>query len=171
MEREEGIRDLETLKGQRKWQGHRSETKDTREKSQQYSSSKGKSLGLIGMQKGSSDLSRYSGKLKEDLDGVIEYFETLSEMCDLSTDQMKKAIPLMLKGNDLRLYAKNKHRVGTYDEGIKLLWGCYNYKEKQTRLINQWKRVRLTESFVNNLDMSAICRTQSIDYGGCVIGR
>lgn len=73
----------------------------------------GRSLGLIGMQKGSSDLSRYSGKLKEDLDGVIESFETLSDMFDLSIEQNKKAIPLLLKGNAFRLYTKNKHRVVT----------------------------------------------------------
>lgn len=65
--------------------------------------------------------------------------ETLSEMCDISDDEKRKAIPMMLQDNAFRIYAKNKHKVSSYDQEIALLKGWYTSEEKQTRMLNQWK--------------------------------
>lgn len=53
------------------------------------SSGESKPLGIFGM-KDFTELQTYSGRLQEDLDGVITTFETLSEMCDLTDDEKRK---------------------------------------------------------------------------------
>lgn len=78
-------------------------------------------LGIIGMQKVFKDVHAYSRKLKEELDAGFDYFETLSEMCDLIEEEKKKAIHVILKGNAFRLYVKNKDQVTSYSEGISVL--------------------------------------------------
>lgn len=70
----------------------------------------------------------YSGKFKEDLDGVVESSETLTDICVLINDQKKQEIPFMLKGNNFCLCAKNKHGIESYKEGIKLIRGWYTSK-------------------------------------------
>lgn len=77
-------------------------------------------------------------------------------MCDLNQEQMAKAIPLVLKGNEFRLYANNKHRAESYAEGIRLIRGWYTSEEKQTRLLYQWNRMTLYDTKRRNPYMSEV---------------
>lgn len=65
------------------------------------------------MQKGFQNMDTFSGNFYDDLDGVIESFETLSELCDLIQEQNNKAIPVMLRGKEFWLYYKSKHKAST----------------------------------------------------------
>lgn len=76
-------------------------------------------------------------------------------MCPLKRAE-EKAIPLIIKGNDFRLYEKSKHRVESYEEGIRLLISWYKSEEKQTPLLSQWSRIQLTEAFAKIPDLSEI---------------
>lgn len=49
-----------------------------------------------------------------------------------------------------------KHRVETYHDGVKLLRGLYTSEENLTRLLNQWTKIKLTESFGINPYISEI---------------
>lgn len=93
-----------------------------------------------------------SARFEEDLDGVIETFDTLRELCDLSEEEKGKEIAFILKGNAFRMYAK-KSRIITYSEGISLLRGWYKSEEKQPRLINQWSKTRLSETLEKKPEM------------------
>lgn len=73
--------------------------------------------GLTGMIKSFSDMPKYGSSFQYDLDETIEAFETVAELCDVTSDQqLKKAIPTMLKGSAFRLYSLNKEAVTGYKE-------------------------------------------------------
>lgn len=74
------------------------------------------------MIKSFGDMPKHDGCFQDDLDETIEAFETVAELCDVTTDAMKKkAIPIMLKGSAFRLYSRNKHQVTGYEDGIDMI--------------------------------------------------
>lgn len=58
-------------------------------------------LGLGGMVKAFIGQTKFSGKYEEDLDYILETFDTYAEMFDLSPSQRKKSMPFKLSGNSL----------------------------------------------------------------------
>lgn len=66
------------------------------------------------MQMGFENLDAFSDRFKDDLNGAIDSFEAVADMCYLVAEQQRKATPVMLDGNTLRLYEKTKRNVKMY---------------------------------------------------------
>lgn len=69
----------------------------------------------------------FSGRHKEDLDGMLETLETYAEMCDLNNYQKRKSIPNMLSCNSLSLFNKWDKESESFEEAVTLLITWYNY--------------------------------------------
>lgn len=76
-------------------------------------------------------------------------------MCDLREDQKRKTIPVMLKGNDFRLYAKITPSEGVWrwDTVVDELVGVTG---KHTRISNQWSRMKISDAFAKNPYMAEV---------------
>lgn len=80
---------------------------------------------VTGMMRSFSDIPKIGGSFQDDLDESIESFETIAELYDVTSDQMKKkSIPIIIKGSPMRLYSINKHLITGYDHVITMLRGC-----------------------------------------------
>lgn len=59
------------------------------------------------------------GGLKNEEDMIVEEFETVADIYDIYTDQLKKEeITIILKGSEFRLYYRSIQRVNGYCERI-----------------------------------------------------
>lgn len=74
----------------------------------------------------------FSGKNEEDLESVLNVSETLEEMFCVTADDMRKSMPIMLKGNDINILSKRSKDCRTYQEGSRQLKSWLNSKAKQT---------------------------------------
>lgn len=103
--------------------------------------------GINGMIRAFQDLPRYAGRFQDNLEESIEAFETIADVCDVTTDaQKQKALPIMLKGPAFRQFSRNKNEIVSYDDGLTKLRKWYGSKEKQTRLLREWNLMKLTEA-------------------------
>lgn len=111
------------------------------------SQSEQRALGVSGLMKGIAHMPTFAGRFTDDLEEVIEGFETLADVCEVTDDDTKrKSIPLMLKGTAFRRFAKEKHRFATYQEALDELRSWFSSAERQTRLLREWNTMRLTEA-------------------------
>lgn len=113
-------------------------------------------LGVNGIMKAFIGQDKFSGKYEEDLDAVLNIFETLSRMCDATPEEMRKAMPVMLKGNALRLFSKKAKDCVTYENGAEMLRSWYNSREKQNRLLTEWREMKLSEAMEEKPDESEV---------------
>lgn len=105
-----------------------------------------RSSGISSMISAFQDLPRYSGRFEDNLEDTIEVFETIADVCDVTSEAQKyKAIPIMLKGPAFRQYSRKKGEVVSYTDGLAKLRDWYGSKEKQTRLLKDWNGMNLTE--------------------------
>lgn len=74
------------------------------------------SLGIIGMMKVVIGQTKFSRNYEEDLDVIIDTFDTYSNMCSLAPEQRRKVIPIMLKGHFLSLFNQRSVDSQPYDE-------------------------------------------------------
>lgn len=113
-------------------------------------------LGLSGMVRAFTGQTKFTGRYEEDLDGILETFETYATMCDLTDSEKRKSIPIMLSGNALSLFNKEAKACETFDEAATLLGSWYNSSEKQTRLLRDWQGMRLTSDMEKDPSASEI---------------
>lgn len=84
-------------------------------------------LGVNGLLKAFSTTQKYTGRLRDDLEEVIEDFETLCELCDVTDDRQKlKSIPIMLKAGAFHRYSKHKSQFQNYPQEIETLRDWYS---------------------------------------------
>lgn len=103
------------------------------------------------MMKSFITMPKFSGNFTDDLEEVIEEFETVSDIFDVSTDQEKlKEVPIMLKSTTFRKYSQKKKRFRLYEEGIDELRMWFSSTERQTRLLSEWNSMRLTDAMEQN---------------------
>lgn len=70
----------------------------------------------------------FSGSYSEDLDNTLSVFETMDEIFNITDEEKRKAIPIMLKGDDLSLFLQKAKRTSNYVQGVELLRTWYKYK-------------------------------------------
>lgn len=109
------------------------------------------------MLKALNKMTTYSGNFTEDLEEVIQTFETLSDVCDVNIDsKRRKEIPIMLKGTELWKYSSNKYLYSTFQESVDALRSCFSSTEKKPRLLSEWNTMRLTEALAQRPDKTEI---------------
>lgn len=64
---------------------------------------------------------KLSGKYEVDLESILNVFETISEMCDTTPRGMRKAMEIILKGNNLHLLSKKAKDFEKYEEGATMM--------------------------------------------------
>lgn len=69
---------------------------------------------------------------------------------------MLKAIPIILKGDELSYHSANTAECRIYVEDVKILKGFYNCEEKKVRILTKWKRMTFTEEMTEYIEESEI---------------
>lgn len=71
-------------------------------------------------------MTKYSGQFSDDLEEVIESFETFFDVCDITNEKQKlKVVKIMLEGSLFSRYFKLKERLESYNEAIEALQEWY----------------------------------------------
>lgn len=68
----------------------------------------------------------FSGLYDENLDNVLSIFGTLLNMCAVTQDANRQAVPAMLNGDVLAQLARKRKDCTTYQQGNDLLRNWYN---------------------------------------------
>lgn len=67
----------------------------------------------------------FSGSWEEDFDNVISVLNTLrscqADMCEITSEEKFKAIPVMLQGDTLNFFSNHAHSNATFEESMDLL--------------------------------------------------
>lgn len=103
--------------------------------------------GLNGMMRAFVGRTKFSWKYEEDLDDIVESFETYANMCGLSDSKRRKVIPwdaIMLNGKQLSLLNQRSTEDQTYYQAIQLLKKWFSSREKQRKILREWNGMRLT---------------------------
>lgn len=83
-------------------------------------------MGINGMMKSFIGQKKFRGAYKEDLDGIIEVYDMIADMCVVTYSEKRKASPFMLKGDALSMFSRNATSCRTYAEAITILRHLYN---------------------------------------------
>lgn len=86
------------------------------------------------------------------MDNTVNVYETMAAMCKVSSDEMLKAIPVMLSGDTLLYYLGHVKHCTPYEEAIIGLRLWYNNADKRARILKKWLSLHLTEKFMNTPD-------------------
>lgn len=81
---------------------------------------------------------QFYGSYYEDLDECIDVFDTLAEIFEVTDEQKRKVIPIIiLKGEALALPSRKVKGSKTNEYAINMLRGWYNSSEKQSRILKE----------------------------------
>lgn len=58
---------------------------------------------------------------EEDLENFVSVFETLSKMCQVTSEETLQEILIMLTGDALSFFSSRWQNCNAYDEGVKLI--------------------------------------------------
>lgn len=65
-------------------------------------------------------------------------------------EEKKRALPIMLKGDDFSLFFNTGNTAATYREAKQLLEGCYNSEERRSGIMSEWHKMALTAAMLAN---------------------
>lgn len=78
---------------------------------------------------------QFSGGYEEDLNNFFQLFETLVTICQVTETEMKIALRIILKGDELYLYSGRSGECDTYTKANEMLQSWYNSEEKRNRIL------------------------------------
>lgn len=115
-----------------------------------------KSMGIQGLMKAYTGKKLFSGEWSENLNNDLKVYDTLTAMCQLTPDEKRKGIPVMLTGNAFDFFAENADKCKTLDEAKQLLEGWYNNSDKKARVLMEWQKVSLSLELRKNPNKSEV---------------
>lgn len=98
----------------------------------------------------------FLGHWEEDLDGCINVFNTMAEMCEVSPREKLRAIPVTLTDDALNLYANNSRSCKSFEEAIDLLRSWYNRDDRKARMLTNWQSMTLSEAMEHEPNESEV---------------
>ena len=91
---------------------------------------------------------KYAGNWDEDINDALEVFDLTCDMYELDDNSRRDGISIILKGPALSHYASNVKQLKTYEEVKSALRTWYTSDEKQSRLLDEWRKISMTKWMV-----------------------
>lgn len=111
--------------------------------------------GVESLMKAYSHRQKYSGSFTESFDNAIEQYETMSAVCEFSTEDMSKAFPIMLTGPAFTHFSHHyAKKAMSYKELTAAFRAWYTSEEQRYRLLQTWQRPSLSKAMQNAPDKS-----------------
>ena len=118
----------------------------TREKPEKF---KRTNLGVNGLLKAYSGRQVFSGAITDDLNAVLEEYDTFCDLCGLSDHEKATTLPLLLRGNAITVYstqfkssAEGTRPNLTYDQVVQAFKNHYMSNEQKHRILMDWETIR-----------------------------
>lgn len=84
------------------------------------------------------DQTQFSGLKDDDLENATEIYSSIAHMCDATSEEMQKAMFLLLKGSAFSLFTRKVQSYEAFEQGGVTIYTWSDSTGKQSWSLREW---------------------------------